>query len=946
MADEEFRRDFSRSATLNSNNEGATGAPIPDTSVSTAFRQNRREHLTTSSLRPLITGGAGDLPGTSPENQRPTTHAPNTAEILPVRSAEAPAGQSAVFPRSKGYFRTAMQYLREIEMQSTARADHEATSSSRFGKGERKQLREHEQTGDQSESMAKRSTSSGMQVGTIAASLAMKDSSTATPASQGPHRSGMELDNIEGTGESRTQSQHEIATQPIATSAFGSGHDVIIPGEGQPEETFDGAPYWMVESGDSETNSLPSIQQGLSWPGLDDLDLLADSSSPLSTQVVPPDVAATNLSTEAGSASVESTQILADSAYSDDATETGGQTASGSIHEGSVRSLGSPEERFDAFPELTDEDLAQIDAFSRARSPSRRDAAHAIHAVSLDDAFSRKDLAAGHDGRLTNPAFRQEASLQESSPSETKSDDFPELTDEDLARIDALSEARSTSRLDVARTIHAVRLEASRQDPSPSEMKSDDFPELTKEDLARIDALSGPRPTTGREGANTIQPVRLDDAFSAEDYTVGRGGRHTNPAFHEEASRQDPSPSEMKFDGLPELTDEDLVRIDAISEPRSKRSRSEQVVGGKSHRLKLNEAIEEAGSPTTVSGTSAARAAPITLESGVPRLPQATHTELPGSDVAGPLRIGKASCADIRRDVSDKGKRKVSSDYQIQQGPGASYAYQPRRMPTEAIFDAERLGDEVLIGNEPVPRWPYPWEHVVRFETGKQLFERLQKWPTAEELENSVILVKADSAQRSYMPRNQLLLHLGSEKYYERMKALGLSDNTFSGLKSDSKYFYDTPAGPRVSEHDYEFPRQAGVHNPEVMVQHHSGTFFAFWPKLLRLEKLATVTNTYGAENVWLKSPANAYMTPETYNSKVANGAENLFIEFLRPAPVHDHLREPGTSNAKTVDGRNEDRAQQADRLADQSMGRNGDGRDAQGGKRTLEPRVRERYGL
>ncbi|MGV1963847.1 virA/G regulated protein [Rhizobium rhizogenes] len=860
MADEEFRRDLSRSTTVNSN-----------------------------SSRPLIPGGARDLPGTSTGNQRPATHPQNTAEIPPARSAEAPAGQSAVFPRNKGYFRTAMQYLREIEMQSTAAAYHE-TSSSRFGKGQTKRLREHEQTGDESESVAKRNTSSEKQVGTIAASLAMNHSSTATPASQGAHRSVMELDNIEEAGESGTQSQHEIATQPVDTSAFGSSHEVIIPGEGQPEETFDSAPDWMVDSGDS----LPSTEQGFSGPGLDDLDLLADSSSPLSTQVVPADIAATNLSIDAGSTSTESTQILADSDYFDDATEIGSETASGLIQEGSVRSLGSPEERFDAFPELTDEDLAQIDALFRAPSPSRRDVAHTIHAVSLDDAFSREDLAAGHDGWLTNPAVHQETSRQESSPLETKSDDFPELTEEDLARIDALFEARSTSARDVAPAVPAAP---------------------------------------------------LGDVFSGKDFAAGLDGLPRDPAAHQRTSRLVTSPSESNSNDS-EWTDEELARIDALVELHSKRRRFEQDVAGKSHRLSLNEAIEEVRSPTTVSGTSVARAAPITLESGVSGLPQATQAEPSGSDVAGPLKIGKAPRVDIRRDASDKEKQKISLDYQVQSESGASYVYQPRHPSIQTIFDAEHLGDHLLIGNEPIPPWPHPLNHVMRFETCKQLFERLRKWPTAEELENSVILVKADGAQRSYMPRNQLLLHLGPEKYLERMNALGLSGNAFSGLKSGSKYFYDTPAGPRISEHDYEFPRQAGVHNPEVMVQHPSGTFFSFWPKLLRLERLATVTDTYGAENVWLKSPGNAYMTPETYNSKVANGAENLFIEFIHPTRVHDHVGEPGTSNAKTVGDLTEDRAQHADRLADQSMGRSGHGRDAQRGTRAFEPRVRESYGL
>ncbi|MBO9112511.1 MULTISPECIES: hypothetical protein [Rhizobium/Agrobacterium group] len=580
MADEESRQDFTSDGR-------ARRVPIPVTPISTAVQRGRREPaVTTGSLRRLNLGGASVDPSMSSGSRQHAVPAPNITEIVPAGSGEAPAVRSAIFSTPKDYFRTAMQYILNLERESIAGTNHEAAASSRFNTGGTKRLHEQEQSGNDDESMAKRKTGSEMQVGTIAASLAMKDGSSATPASQGVHPPATGLNNIEKTGESGTQSPHEIMTLDK-----GSTHDVILPGESQqPEKTSDGGPYWMVDSGDSETNSLPSTQQGISSPELDGLDSLADSSSPIHTQVISADIAVADLSNEAGFPGIESTQVVASTDYSFSATEIGGQTASRLIHENSARSLGSPDKRFDVFPELTDEDLARIDELSEARWPSRRDVAQTIHPVSLDDAFSRDDLAAGHEGLLANPSVHHEASSKEPGLSETTSDHFPELTDEDLARIDALSEARSPSRRDVARTIHAVSLgdafsredlaaghegllanpsvhhEASRKESGSSEAKSDDFPQLSDGDLARIDALSEAFPTWRRQVANTTQSLSLNGASSSARAIEGPSGRLANPAVHREAFRQQSSPSKTNFNGVPELIAENPARIDARSE--------------------------------------------------------------------------------------------------------------------------------------------------------------------------------------------------------------------------------------------------------------------------------------------------------------------------------------------------------------------------------------------
>ncbi|MCM2453015.1 virA/G regulated protein [Agrobacterium vitis] len=815
MADEEFRRDFSSSAPVTSNSPGARTVPVTLTPRSTAVRQDGTDPMTTTGFsRSPISRGLPDPPGTSTANQGPAAHVRNTHAGIPLRSTEAPAGGPADLPMSDRYLRATRQYLRETEQEYAAEGRREATPSSRFRKGGTKRSREDEQSGDDSESVAKQRAPSENEINMIARPLTVEEGATTAPRSQGSHASVMGLDDLEEIEESYSEPQHEISTLPVDTTTLVSSLDTVIAGEGQPEETFDAAPYAIEDDRDNEgaANSVPSTPQLSSWPGLDDLHEFDDSASPYghSTQSFPANIAAGDSSTDAGSPSIASTQILEDvnTDDSDERNELDGQTVSGSIHESSVQAVRPRQERFD---------------------------------------------------------------------------DFPDLTDEELARIDALSEPRTTSK---------------------------------------------------RHGATDIHPVMPDNVLSRVDFAVGADELRAIPAVHREGSRLELNPPEGKFDDFPDLTDEELARIDALSEPHSKRPRSARDVTGDFHGVSLNEAFEKVGSPTIAPETSIERA---------PGSSQAIRKDLPGLSTVEPSHISEASRVNI---AFEKGKQKVALGDEVRPDLSTSQAYQPRHPSTHTIFDAEHIGDNLLIGNEPVPPWPHPWEHVVLFETCRQIFERKGKWPIAEDLDNSVILVKkVDGAQTSYMPRNQLLLHLGPQKYLERMKALGLSENTFSRLKTDRQYHYNTPAGPRVSDHDYEFPLQAGVHNPEVMVQHRGGTFFAFWPKLLRLEKLATVTNTYGTENVWLKSPDNAYMTPATYNSRAADGAEDLFAKFIHPAHVFDHADNPETSSVKNVrdimPGAN--RAQPTDRTGAQSVGRSGHSRDAP--LDTRESRMREDYG-
>lgn len=504
MADEEPRRDVSRPAKMNSNhevNEIARREPTPGTSLAAAVRHNRRELST--GVGAFVLNGVRDLTDTSAKNQR-----------------------------------------------STTTADCEAASSSRAYKLELKRPRQHEENGDASEPMAKRNMSSKVQVGPVAASLGERDRFATMSASQGVRQPVIGSDNVGETAESDMQSRHGTATLPTDTRTFDSSHDLDIAGEGQPEESLGSARYWLADNRDLGVNSLASTQ-GFSWPGLDEIDLLAESGSPLRASADPTGMAGVNSSTNAGSASIENHQILTES--DNTGSVIGSQTNLVLAHEGSVGSLISPEEHFDDFPELNDEDLALIDALSKPRSTLERDIANTTCAVGLNDATSTETIGIGPGGWSTHAGAQQERG---------------------------------------------------RHNPGQSETKFDDFPELTDEDLALIDALSKPRSTLGRDGANTTCAVGLDDVTATETVAVAPGGWPIHAGVQQEGGRHDTGPSKTNLDDFPELTDEDLARIDAISEPRSRRVPSEQ----------------NAGLHTIVSETNVGRTGPVAPESRTHRL--------------------------------------------------------------------------------------------------------------------------------------------------------------------------------------------------------------------------------------------------------------------------------------------------------------------------------------
>lgn len=109
MADEESRQDFTSDGR-------ARRVPIPVTPISTAVQRGRREPaVTTGSLRRLNLGGASVDPSMSSGSRQHAVPAPNITEIVPAGSGEAPAVRSAIFSTPKDYFRTAMQYILNLE---------------------------------------------------------------------------------------------------------------------------------------------------------------------------------------------------------------------------------------------------------------------------------------------------------------------------------------------------------------------------------------------------------------------------------------------------------------------------------------------------------------------------------------------------------------------------------------------------------------------------------------------------------------------------------------------------------------------------------------------------------------------------------------------------------------------------------------------------------------
>ncbi|MCP3468651.1 hypothetical protein [Bradyrhizobium sp. CCGUVB23] len=129
------------------------------------------------------------------------------------------------------------------------------------------------------------------------------------------------------------------------------------------------------------------------------------------------------------------------------------------------------------------------------------------------------------------------------------------------------------------------------------------------------------------------------------------------------------------------------------------------------------------------------------------------------------------------------------------------------------------------------------------------------------------VLIKTDDPEGAYAPEIGCA-RSRRQRYIEKMDELGLSHRVFGSVKNPGPHSYDTPAGRRTALHNYEFPLQTGNYNPDILIRH-DGVFTGLWPKLAtRKTPLASLTQEFGADNVWLKAADNTYLTECAYNYK------------------------------------------------------------------------------
>ncbi|MCP3477843.1 hypothetical protein NLM33_48035 (plasmid) [Bradyrhizobium sp. CCGUVB1N3] len=227
--------------------------------------------------------------------------------------------------------------------------------------------------------------------------------------------------------------------------------------------------------------------------------------------------------------------------------------------------------------------------------------------------------------------------------------------------------------------------------------------------------------------------------------------------------------------------------------------------------------------------------------------------------------------------VVDKGKAK--SDVRDVALPATAIGHPSEAMPRSVplrTFERVEVGDKLLIGHESNSEW----HHSMLFETPQQHFRRVGRWLDKEEYDQMSVLIKSDDPEGAYSPRNRLFSQLGRQRYIEKMDELGLSHRVFGSVRSPGPHSYDTPAGRRTALHNYEFPLQTGNYNPDILIRN-DGVVIGLWPKLVDAKTLASLTQEFGADNVWLKAADNTYLTECAYNHKEREGAEGAFAKFI-----------------------------------------------------------------
>ncbi|MER8621952.1 C48 family peptidase, partial [Mesorhizobium sp. M1409] len=159
------------------------------------------------------------------------------------------------------------------------------------------------------------------------------------------------------------------------------------------------------------------------------------------------------------------------------------------------------------------------------------------------------------------------------------------------------------------------------------------------------------------------------------------------------------SPSEPWFDDFPEFTEDELAGIDAL--PKSRSNAAPNL-----HGTRLNEAFEKKGSS---SGAGMANDAALGGMNTVPsaeaqRSSQASPKDFPDLTDSDLADVSELSPIDTRRAAFGTGNRQIRLEDQVRSGPGTSYAHQAGyQSVNHTVFDAENVGDNLLVGSAPIP---------------------------------------------------------------------------------------------------------------------------------------------------------------------------------------------------------------------------------------------------
>ncbi|AAK90945.2 protein virD3 (plasmid) [Agrobacterium fabrum] len=535
MANEEFTRHYAWPVPVASNDEGRGTARIPIQAQSIVAGEDGRDTSVPTALsRPPIEDMPHGVQETSASGGR-LGAARLRDSVIPPGISEARTDLSAILRKKSGSFRTGMQYLRGLERENFDKQDREASALPDLSARGIKRPREIEYPGNASGLTIKRQDGLGIEINTISAS---------SPVNRAAHSSNWQgapepgVYNVQPSADRAQNSAQESSTFPDGTSVSALYSGPLAE--------------WFERDTGSETtrnsgNTISSPLRGLEEFG-DSADsrYLGREAQSLSVTVTTP-----NSNAEASSHSAH-TETL-DDVSSDRSSEQGrgplGAAILGSHHDLSPRAQKLSQTNRDS-PELTDADLAKVDAVFESLSkgpPAGESAAPDFRERGPGSAFQKEGVSDRANGVPTNwevPFGRGGGhSPQALRSSGVELDDFPDFTEAELAKIDALVESHSNRSLSVRNivpdlrgagadnvfrkegvveraekmpidSVSLTRLNGERsRSPKTSQASLEDFPDLTDADLAHIEESERIARTAvekGKQKISTEADTRFD----------------------------------------------------------------------------------------------------------------------------------------------------------------------------------------------------------------------------------------------------------------------------------------------------------------------------------------------------------------------------------------------------------------------------------------------------